>query len=213
MQLLHISVSIAGEAGRRDAPVANATLFVRGLSAQLHRPQRPRRLRCTLVRRLRHDFKLMNRSRFLPMASAQTISARVSATDDDHVLAVRKNVESGIEDIAMAALVLLRQEFHREMDSLQFPAWYFEITRMLGASRQNNSGEVASQVLDDNISSNLGICYELHAFGGHLFKTTIDNMFLELEFRNSVAEQSTDPIRLFVNRHLMSSATELLGRG
>ena len=60
VQLLHVSVLIAGELGGGDAPFAHAAFFVRALGAQLQRPQRPRRLRRALVRRHGHDFELVH---------------------------------------------------------------------------------------------------------------------------------------------------------
>src|SRR5215471_4692543 len=213
MKLLHLSVGIARETGRCDAPVANASFLVCGFRAQLHWPQRPWSLWSTLIRRFRHDFKLVNGNRFLPMTSSEAVSASVSTTDDDNVLAGRKNIESGIENIATAALVLLRQEFHREVDSLQFPARNFEIARLLSATRKNDGVKVASQIFDQYVSADLGIGDELHSFCGHLFKTAVDNMLLEFKFGNSVAKQSANLISLFVDRNIVSGTTKLLGSG
>src|SRR5215831_19183230 len=140
------------------------------------------------------------------MASAKAVSARVSSTDDDNALAGRKNIESRIEDIALAALILLRQEFHREMDSFEFP-------RVLSAASQNDGVEVASQIFDQNISSDLCVRDELHTLRRHLFETAVDNMLLELEFGNSVAKQSTNSISLFVDRNLVTGTAKLLGCG
>src|SRR5215831_7511762 len=147
------------------------------------------------------------------MASAKAVSARVSSTDDDNALAGRKNIESRIEDIALAALILLRQEFHREMDSFQFPARNFEVARVLSAASQNDGVEVASQIFDQNISSDLCVRDELHTLRRHLFETAVDNMLLELEFGNSVAKQSTNSISLFVDRNLVTGTAKLLGCG
>ncbi len=53
------------------------------------------------------------------MASAEAIRASVATANDDDALARRQNLNCGIDRIAVAALILLRQEFHREVNSLQ----------------------------------------------------------------------------------------------
>ena len=57
MQPLHVPLLITFELRRRNAPLPHATLFMRCLRPQLHRPERPRRGSRTLLRRLRHDLQ------------------------------------------------------------------------------------------------------------------------------------------------------------
>src|SRR5690349_10883745 len=87
MPLLHISVLVAGELHAVDAPVALATLFVRALGSQLHRPQWPRRQWRALSRRLRHDLDLMNALGALAMARAQAVSTCIAAADNQYAFA------------------------------------------------------------------------------------------------------------------------------
>ena len=67
MQLRHVPVLIAAEPDRRHAPVAQPSFFVRALDAQLHRPQRPGRMRGTRIGRLWQQFELRNVSGLLAM--------------------------------------------------------------------------------------------------------------------------------------------------
>jgi len=47
---------------------------------------------------------------------------------------------------------------------------------------------------------------ELHSFGGHLFHPPIDDVLLQLELRNSVAQQPANAVRLFVDHNRVSGA-------
>ena len=53
------------------------------------------------------------------MAGAEAIRARVASANDHDALARRQNVSCRVQGIAVAAFVLLRQEFHGEVNSLQ----------------------------------------------------------------------------------------------
>src|SRR5262249_8038255 len=149
-----VAVCVSGEAGRSDAPVANAAFFVRALDAQLRRPQRPRSLRRALVWRLRHDLELMDGYWLLTMACAETIRARVATADDDDAFSGGENFFRRIKQVAVAALILLRQEFHRIVDPVQFPAPDFQVARMLCSAGENDGIISTTQIFDRNILSN-----------------------------------------------------------
>ncbi len=176
------------------------------------RPERPRRLRRALVGRLRHDFELMNRKRLLAMNRPQAIGAGVAATDNDHALARRENIGGRIERIAVAALVLLREEFHCVVNSLQLASRNLQVTRMLGAAGQNDGIEFAAQIFDWNLAPNLSIGNELHALGRYLLEAAIDDVFFQLEFGNAVTQQSSDAVIFLINRNRMAGAAQLLRR-
>ena len=100
----------------------------------------------------------------------------------------------------MAALVLLRQEFHGVVDSLQLAARNLKIAGMFGAAGQDDRVEVAAQIFNGNIPADLSVGYELHALGGHLLEAAVDDVFLQLELGNTVAKQAADAVCFFVNR-------------
>ena len=212
VKLPDVTVFVAGEFAGRDAPVADAAFFVSAFNAQLHGPERPRRLRRTLVGRLGHDFELMNRQRLLAVARAQAVGAGVAAADDDHALAGGENFDRWIERVAEATLVLLREEFHRKVNSLQLASRNFQVARMLGAARQHDGIELATQIFDRDVLADLGIGDKLHALGGHLFEAAIDDVLLQLELGDAIAKQSADAVRFFVDRDRMASAAQLLRR-
>ena len=83
---------------------------------------------------------------------------------------------------------------------------------MLRAARQHKGIEVTTQIFDCDGFSDLGIGNKFHALGGHLLEAAIDNVLLQFEFRNAVAEQSTDAVCFFVDHDRMSGAAQLLRR-
>ena len=91
MQARHVSVGVALETDRSQAPLARSAFFVRALGAQLQRPQRPRRQRGARLRRLGHDLKLPDACRSLTQTGAETIGSGIAASDDDHFLSGRQN--------------------------------------------------------------------------------------------------------------------------
>src|SRR5215467_2021950 len=128
------------------------------------------------------------------MAGSETIGARVSATDDDDVLARGENLDRELDGVAVAALVLLGEEFHREVNPLQFAAGNTQIAGMLCATCEHDGIEVTSQIFDRNVLSNLGIRDELHAFSGHLIETAIDNVLFQLKLWDAVTEQPANAV-------------------
>ncbi len=82
----------------------------------------------------------MHRCRFLAMGCPQAIRARIAAADDHDAFARGENLVC--DSVARAATVLLRQEIHREMDTLQFASGDREIARLLGSACQQNGVEI-----------------------------------------------------------------------
>jgi len=59
---------------------------------------------------------------------------------------------------------------------------------MFSPAREYDGIEVAPQILHGNIFPNFRTSNELHAFGRHLLQAAIDDVFLQLELRNAVAQ-------------------------
>src|SRR3954468_19280547 len=146
------------------------------------------------------------------MTRTQAICASIATSNDHDVLARGQNFTCGIDGIAVAALVLLRQEFHCKVNSLQFAPWNLQIARLFRTSGKHDGIEVTSQLLNGDVASDLGIRDELHAFGGHLLDAAIDDVLLELELRDPVAKQTANTIGFFVDRNRVPCTAELLGR-
>src|ERR1700685_1003536 len=128
------------------------------------------------------------------------------------MLARRQNFDFRGNRVAQAALVLLRQEFHREMNSLQFAPRDSKVARMLRPACKNNGIKFGPQIFNRNIFSNLCAGNKLHTLGRHLLEPPINDVLFQLELWNTVAQQSTDAIRFLIHSHRMPGTAQLLRR-
>src|SRR2546426_1176789 len=108
------------------------------------------------------------------MASTQAIRAGVAASDDDHSLARCQNFYLRIDCVTETALVLLGQVLHGVMDALQFASRDLQIARLLSPTSEHDCIEVAAQVFDGDVLTDLGAGDEFHAFSRHLLQTAIN---------------------------------------
>src|SRR5262249_20113129 len=171
---------------------ARAALLVGALDPELHRPKGPRGLGRALFGRFRQQFELVNRERFLAVRSAEAICAGIPAADDNHSLAGRQYGAFFRDDVALAAPVLLRQEFHREVDAFQLAARNLEIARPFCAAGQQQRVVFPAEFINRNVYAYVSIRDEAHTLGLHLTQPAVDEALLHLEIRDSVAEQSAD---------------------
>ena len=102
---------------------------------------------------------------------SQAVGARIAAADDDTFLPVALiHSWSGIV-VARIALVVLRQELHGEVDTLQLAAWDFQVPRRFCPTGQHDRLKVLLQVFDRNIGAYVRVGDERDAFGFHLLDT------------------------------------------
>ena len=141
------------------------------------------------------------------MRRAQAIRARIAAADDDHRLAGRQDRFRFVLGIALVAMVLLRQEFHREMDALQLAPGDRKIARLLRAHRQDHGLILALEIVQ---RSNVRVGDELDAFGRHLLHAPVDPLLLHFEVGDAVAQQAADTVAFFEHRDPMARARQLL---
>ena len=147
-----MAAGVTAEFLRQNAPFAAAAFFVRSARAEDHRPQRPRRIRRPLVRpriaadvrRLRQQLELRQAAAALPIRGAVAVAPRVAAADHDHVLAGRQNLI--LDRVSLIAGILLRQEFHREMDSLEVAAGDRQIAALRRPAGQQDRIELVAQL-------------------------------------------------------------------
>ncbi len=128
-------------------------------------------------------------------------------------LPVARRSELGIEPIALAAPVLLRQVFHGEMNAAEFAAWNLKVARMFGTACKNDRVEVMLQIFHGNILADMRAGNELHAFGFHLRQSPVDDVLFQFEIRNAVAQQTADAIGLLIDRDRVAGAAKLLRGG
>src|SRR5579872_1225187 len=111
----------------------------------------------------------------------------------------------------MAAFVLLRQEFHGEVNAFQLASGNGEIARMFSASCENDGVEIAAQIFYGDILADFCIGDEVHALGAHLIESPVDNVLFEFELGDTVAQQAADAVSLFVHGDRVAGAAQLPG--
>ena len=82
---------------------------------------------------------------------------------------------------------------------------------MFRSAGQHEGVVVVPQLLDGNVRANVRAGDELHTFGFHLRDASIDDVLLQLEVRDPVAQQPADAIGLLVDRNRVPGAPKLLG--
>src|SRR5262245_11256917 len=145
------------------------------------------------------------------MAGAEAVSAGVAAADDHDAFACRRDLVG--DCVAFAALVGLREELHREMDSGQLASGDVQVARLFGAAGKEYRVEFPAQVFDRDIRADMRVGLELHPLGAHLLQAPVDEVLLHLEIGDTVAEESADTVGFLEDRDVVAGARELLGGG
>ena len=116
--------------------------------------------------------------------------------------------------VAGAALVLLRQEVHGEMDAGELAARHRQVARPLGAAGQHHRVVVvAAAHRPSTVTPTSTPGAELDALGLHLLDAAVDQVLFHLEVGDAVAQQAADAVALLEQRHGVAGAGELLGAG
>ena len=142
------------------------------------------------------------------MRGAETVGAGVAAADDDHMLVLRAD---DVDAIALAGPILRRQILHREMNAREFASRHPQIARHRRPAGQDDGVEVALQLTGVAVDADVAAGAERHAFLAHQRQPAFQPAFLELEFRNAVAQQAADAIGALEHRHEVPGAVQLVG--
>ena len=124
----------------RSAPSA-----LRARGTEVKRPVRPGQELLLPVGRTRQDLELGHRERALPEGGADAVRARVAAPDHHDVLVLGGDRDFLGDRVARHPPVLLRQEVHREVHSLQIAPLDRQITRLLRAPREDHRVELVHE--------------------------------------------------------------------
>src|SRR5688572_8237218 len=146
------------------------------------------------------------------MRGAEAVRARVTAADDDDVLAVRGD-ELAVRDlITLAAPVLQGEVIHRVVDASEVAPRYRQIARLTRAAGEQHRIVVVTQTTRGHVHADVDAGTEHHAFDLHHREAAIEMALLHLELGDAVAEQTADAIRLLEHRDRVAGAIELIGR-
>ena len=204
--------TLADEFGGGHAPVAFTTLVVRVRRPDFHWPHGPRCRGRAPVRWLRQQFELLHAQRTLPVARPRAVGSGIPAADDDDVLSARGDLGGRIEHVACEAAILLHEIWHREMHTAQATTRRVEVARVVGAARQQDCIELAAQDVDSDVNADVHRMTEVYPFGRELLDPPVEHALLELEFRNTVPQQTAGAVVLFQHRDGVTEAAELLRR-
>ena len=163
----------------------------------------------------------------MAVGSTHAVAAGVAATDHDDVFAVRANL--ALELVARVNLVLLRQELHGVVHPIELTARHRQVTRLLGTARQQHGVKLGLQLLGADgflgpvgdlgiltqtiLARNQHASANFQAFGHHLLDAAVNQALVELEVGDAVAQQAAHTVVLFKQRHIVTSAHQLLGCG
>ena len=116
--------------------------------------------------------------------------------------------------VAGDALVLLRQELHREMDAGELAAGHFEIARQFGAAGQRHRVVIARAARSTGISTPTSTPVRNSTPSAAIcaMRRSI-SCFLHLEVGDAVAQQPADAVGLLEQRDGVPGARQLLRAG
>ena len=84
---------------------------------------------------------------------------------------------------------------------------------MLGAAGKKDRIVVSSERFNRNIAADVRVGQKVDALRAHLLQAAIEDVFLELEIGNAVAEQAADAVVFFVHGYGVAGAAKLLRGG
>src|SRR5581483_11697493 len=118
------------------------------------------------------------------------IRARIASAEDDDALAGCEDLFSMREALARAALVLLAEIIHREVDAVEVAPRNGHIAMRFSPDREQHGVVLRDKFLRIDALANMYIGPELDAFGLQLFQPAVDHPFFQLEIRNAVTQQA-----------------------
>ena len=235
-QGLEGAVLVADELRRGHRIQALAALLVGARGSEDEWPGGPRVVRGSVLWGPGQDLELVDGPGALPVRGAQAVRPRVSAADDDHVLAVRIDWRAG-EGSLLDEIGAL-QVLHGEADPVELPARDREVARPRGPARQHGGVEAIAQgarrehldvgragrtepVFQPRVDrraslrlrwreANGGPAPELDALESHLLEAAVEHALFHLEFRYAVAQEPSGAFRALKDDDVVSGAGQLL---
>src|SRR5262249_50842037 len=147
--------------------------------------------------RLRQQLELVDALRALAVRRAEAVGAGVAAAEDDDVLPGREDLVADL--VTRDLLVLLRQEFHREVDAAELAPRNGELAPPGRASREDDRVVPRLQMLDRYVAADVRVNAKDPALVAHLLQSALDDPLLELEVGNAVHQEPADAVGALEN--------------
>ena len=150
----------------------------------------------------------------LTVRGTQAVGPGVATTDDDDLLALRRDrrLAVGVEHfVALLDPVGPRQVFHRLVDAAELATRNRQVARFGRAPGQHDGIELGAQLGGRDVDADVDAGPEPSALGLHLGQPAVDVALLHLELGNAVAQQPADAVGALEDRDLVAGASQLLG--
>ena len=174
------------EAARRQSPTALAALFVAARGFEHGGPHGPWCLWIIAHGRLGHDFDLRHAQGALPYACPDTVGSRVATADHQHAASLGADGGFGGGGLAVEQAVLGAQLFERKVDACGLATGQGQVARGGCAGAEDVGVELFGQAFQNHLAARP----ERDAGGLHQADATVDDVLVELEVRDAVAEQA-----------------------
>ena len=154
----------------------------------------------------------MDLDRAFAQRIAETVGAGVAATEDRYALALGRDLRT-FDGKSRDATILLRQVRHCELDASKLATREHEVAVALCARREDDRIDAVAEFFKRKVATNVDAGGELDSFGLQLLEAAIDQLLLELEVGDAVAQESAKLVGALEDGHAVAFADELLGAG
>ena len=134
----------------------------------------------------RVDLELMDTRCSLADGGSVAVSASITTTDDQDVLAT--SINRVLYGITSDNAVLARQVIHCEIDTAELTARDIEVTGTEGTNANEDSIVVAEEVFTTHIHAYINVCLEENPLGFEELEAAVKHRAVHFEVRDSVAE-------------------------
>ena len=158
----------------------------------------------------------------MAVTGSNAVRTRVATANNNDVFTFGPNLI--FDFVAGIDLVLAGQKLHSKMHAIEISTWYGQISRLLGATRQNHGIKLFLQLRGAHglfgPIGHFGIFRQVanhdtatknNPFSLHLLNPAVNMDFFHLEIGNTVTQQAADAVIFFKQCHVMASARQLLG--
>ena len=149
----------------------------------------------------------------LAVGGAKAVGAGIAAAEDDDLLARGGDRNRRIDLVTEVTLVLLGQEFHREVDAVELASRNGQVAGLGCSHGEADRVELRAHLVGVDVEPYVAIGHDFDALGLHLFDTALDVVLLELEVGNPVHQQPADAVGSLVERNRVTGARQLLRAG
>ena len=187
-------------------------LFLAIVRFEDSRPLRPRIIRCTFYRRLRHHFKLCNRFCSKADTCSNTVITGIATTDHKYMFIFCKFIWRFFKIGIQKCLGNFSKKIYSKVNTFCFSSPNFDVSRIRCSTCKDHAVIFLKKFFCSDIFSDIGIQNKLHTFFFHQMNSSVYDRFFQFHIRNTVTEKSARSVTSFINCNTVSSSVQLLCR-